>query len=115
MKMEKLLMKMKKIIIVLLLILNFPCFFISFDLAPISDQYNENGELKKNISTSFANLLAFNRVKDNLDFIKNLIVEELMLFNKKYLLKGLICCPFSGHYNTILINHSKDLHLLKKD
>ena len=37
-----------------------------------------------------------------------------MLSNKKYLLKGLICCPFSGCCNTILINLSKDLHLLKK-
>ncbi len=32
----------------------------------------------------------------------------------KYVLKGIIFCPFSGYYNGLIINIEDDSHLLKQ-
>ena len=60
------------------------------------------------------NLISFNRLKNNIELIKNLIVDNFIVYDIKYVLKGIICCPFSGHYNGLIINMEDDSHLLKQ-
>ena len=54
-------------------------------------------------------------MKNNLSIIKNLIVDYFNIYNVKYILSGLICCPTAGHYNSILLNVITDMHFLKRD
>ena len=61
------------------------------------------------------NLLSFNREKNNLSTIKSIIKEEFEIFNTKYLIRGLIYCPFHSHYNGLIINLLEDFHVLKKN
>ena len=60
------------------------------------------------------NLLAFNRLKDNLNVIKNMILDNFMINNNSYCLIGIVCSPYSGHYNELIINMNEDVNLLKK-
>jgi hypothetical protein len=85
---------------------------IGFEFSLPEDLYNENNKLN---SFETLNLLAFNRLKSNIEVIKNIIVNEFIVYNTKYVLKSIICCPFSGHYNCFLINLDEDSHLLKKN
>ena len=85
---------------------------IGFEFSLPEDLYNENNKLN---SLETLNLLAFNRLKSNIEVIKNIIVNEFIVYNTKYVLKSIICCPFSGHYNCFLINLDEDSHLLKKN
>ena len=52
--------------------------------------------------------MAFNRLKSNIEIIKNIIVNEFTVYNTKYILKGIISWPFAGHYNGYLINLDED-------
>ena len=85
---------------------------IGFEFSLPEDLYNENNKLN---SFETSNLLAFNRLKSNIEVIKNIIVNEFIVYNTKYVFKSIICCPFSGHYNCVLINLDEDSHLLKKN
>jgi len=46
--------------------------------------------------------------------IKNLIKENIKINNILYELVGIVCSPYSGHFNGIIINLKEDLHLLNK-
>ena len=63
--------------------------------------YNKDS---KSITLETLNLLAYNRLKSNIEIIKNIIVNEFTVYNTKYILKGFISCHFSGHYKGYLIN-----------
>ena len=90
----------------------YPTFlFISFDFAIGVDHENIYGNSN---SISMQNLLAFNRLKDNLNVIKNMILDNIMINNNSYSLIGIVCSPYSGHYNGIIINMNEDVNLLKK-
>ena len=65
-------------------------------------------------SIEILNLISFNRLKNNIELIKNLIVDNFIVYDIKYVLKGIICYPFSGHYNGLIINMADDSHLLKQ-
>ena len=84
---------------------------VGFEFSLAEDLYNEQHKLN---SLETLNLLSFNRLKNNIELIKNLIINEFTVYNTKYVIKGIICCPFSWHYNGILINLDEDFHLLKK-
>ena len=85
---------------------------IGFEFSLPEDLYNKDNKLN---SLEILNLLSFNRLKGNIEIIKNIIVSDFIVYNTKYVLKGIICCPFSGHYNCYLINLDEDSHLLKKN
>ena len=53
-------------------------------------------------------------MKDNIDIIKNKIVDKFSVYNYTFTLKSIICSPFSGHYSGFLINLEKDETNLKK-
>lgn len=86
--------------------------FIGFDFSIGSDIENIEGEVN---SIDKQNLLSFNRLKDNLDLIKNLILENILIYNTSYNLIGIVSTPYSGHYNGIIINMKDDINLLKKN
>ena len=44
-----------------------------------------------------------------------ILKEEIEVFNTKYSLRGLICCPFSGHYSALIIKLFEDFHVLRKN
>ena len=85
---------------------------IGFEFSLPEDLYNKDNKLN---TLETLNLLAFNRLRSNIEIIKNIIVNEFTVYNTKYILKGIISCPFSGHYNGYLINLDEDSHLLKKN
>ena len=96
-------------------ILNVLCpsfIFIGFEFSLPEDLEDSKGKVN---STEALNLLSFNREKKNLLTIKSIIKEEFEVFNTKYLLRGLICCPFSGHYTGLIIKLFEDFHVLKKN
>ena len=75
-------------------ILNVQCpsfIFIGFVFSLPEDLEDSKGKVN---SVEKLNLLAFNRVKNNLLAIKGIIKEEIEVFNTKYILRGLICCLF---------------------
>ena len=86
--------------------------FIGFDFAIGSDIENIEGKVN---SIEKQNLLSFNRLENNLDLIKNLILENILIYNTSYNLIGIVCTPYSGHYNGIIINMKEDINLLKKN
>ena len=75
------------------------------------DLYNKDKKLN---TLETLNLLAFNRLKSNIEIIKNIIINEFTVYNNKYILKCIISCPLSGHYNGYLINLDEESHLLKR-
>ena len=75
-------------------ILNVQCpsfIFIGFEFSLPEDLEDSKGKVN---SVEKLNLLAFNRVKNNLLTIKGIIKGEIEVFKTKYILRGLICCPF---------------------
>ena len=46
-------------------------------------------------------------MKDNIEIIKDKIVEAFSVYKFKFSLKGIISLPFSGHYCGILTNQNK--------
>ena len=86
--------------------------FIGYEFLSSEDSEDSKGKVN---SSGTINLLSFNREKNNLSTIKSIIKEEFEVFNTKYLLRGLICCPFAGHYNGLIINLLEDFHVLKKN
>ena len=96
-------------------ILNAQCprfIFIGFEFSLPEDLENSKGQVN---SIETLNSLSFNRAKSNLLTIKSIIKEEFEVFNTKYLLRGLICCPYAGHYNGFIIKLFEDFHVLKKN
>ena len=90
----------------------FPMFlFIGFDFSIGADIVNNS-----NITNSLGkqNLLAYNRLKHNLNLIKNLILDKITINNNIYVLKGLVSTPYSGHYNGIITDLNEDIYPLKK-
>ena len=86
--------------------------FIGFEFSLPEDLEDS----KRNVnSIETLNSLSFNREKKNLLTIKRILKEEIEVFNTKYLLRGLICCPFSGHYSALIIKLFEDFHVLKKN
>ena len=73
----------------------------NFRISLPDDLYNKDS---KSITLETLNSLAYNRLKSNIEIIKNIIVNEFTVYNTKYILKGFISCPFSGHYKGYLIN-----------
>ena len=61
------------------------------------------------------NIISFQRLKDNIDIIKNMIEESVNVNNVNYKLDGIIICPYSGHYTAFIINLISDSHLFKKN
>ena len=47
-------------------------------------------------------------MKDNIKIIKDKIVESFSVYKFRFLLKAIICLPFSGHYWWILTNLEKE-------
>ena len=91
--------------------------FIGFELSNENDLYNDGNSNKEenNInSEEKLNLICFNRMKDNIQLIKEKIVENFSVYNYKFSLKAIICSPFSGHYCGMLINLEQDENPLKK-
>ena len=89
-------------------ILNVKCpwfIFIGFEFWLPEDLEVSKGNVK---SDETLNLISFNRVKKNLLTIKGIIKEEIEVFNTKFLLRGLICYPFSGNYTGLIINLFED-------
>ena len=42
-------------------------------------------------------------------------MENILIYNTSYNLIGIVCTPYSGHYNGIIINMKEDINLLKKN
>ena len=61
------------------------------------------------------NILSFDRLKNNIEIIKTLSVNEFTIYNSNYSLKALVYFPFAGHYNGFIINLFQDCYLLKKN
>ena len=85
---------------------------IGFELSLPEDLYNSKNELN---SVEAMNILSFDRLKNNIEIIKTLSVNEFTIYNSNYSLKALVCCPFAGHYNGFIINLFQDCYLLKKN
>ena len=73
--------------------------------------FNENGNAN---SIGFINNLIWNRMKENINTIINLIVDNFVVYNTKFELEGIISNPYSGHYTAFIINLKEDLYLLEK-
>ena len=69
---------------------------IGFEFSLPEDLYNKDNKLN---TLETLNLLAFNRLRSNIEIIKNIIVNEFTVYNTKYILKGIISFLFAGHYN----------------
>ena len=90
----------------------FPMFlFIGFDFE-IGSDIDSNSNITNSLGKQ--NFLAFNRLKNNLDLIKNLILDKIVINNINYILKGIVSTPYAGHYNGIITDLNEDIYLLKK-
>ncbi len=87
-------------------------FFIGFDFSIISDINDKKGMIN---SLEKQNLLAFDRLKNNLGLIKSLIKESININNILYKLLAIVCSPYAGHFNGIIIDLKEDYHLLEKN
>ena len=85
--------------------------FISFYLSSPSDLYKKRGKMN---DLNTLNNLSFQRLKDNIDIIKNLIEEKINVNNVNYNFGGIISCPYSGHYTNFILNLINDSNRLNK-
>ena len=60
------------------------------------------------------NNIIFDRIKENLLDILNIIDDEFNVYYKVYILRGIIYTPFSGHYTAPLVNLNDNYYLLNK-
>jgi hypothetical protein len=60
------------------------------------------------------NILSFDRLKNNIDIIKTLSVNEFTIYNSNYSLKALVCCPFAGHYKWVYNKFIRRLLFVEK-
>ena len=89
-----------------------PPYFLFF-----SFEGNLNDIFEKNlnaISEGAQDLLIFNKLKENIIYIKKMLVQTFNFCDFKYDLHGLICQEYAGHYSAILINLPYDSFLLEK-
>ena len=45
-----------------------------------------------------------NNIKKNISLIKTQIKKTFLFKNELYFLSGIICCPYKGHYTSIIVN-----------
>ena len=76
---------------------------------------NEDFEVyEEAISDQKQDLLIYNKIKNNLFYINNILVDNFTFCDNSYKLRGLICQPYAGHYSTILINIPMNSFLIEK-
>ena len=79
------------------------------------DNLNEDFELNKEaISEAKHDLLIYNKLKNNINYIKKLLVDNFIFCDSSYQIRGLICQEYAGHYSAILINLQTNYFLLEK-
>ena len=87
--------------------------FVSFE-----DNLNENFEeyMKNNVKISEENLnsLLYDKLKNNLNYIKIILTDEFVYLDNKYILRGLILMPSNDHYTALLINVKNEQFLIEK-
>ena len=85
--------------------------FSTFD-----DNLNEEFKSLKNINISISehDLLMFNKIKNNLNYIYYILDNEFEIFGSKYEIRGIITQPYAGHYNSIIINVKELAFLIDK-
>ena len=84
--------------------------FFSFE-----DNLNKDFELNKEaISEAKHDLLIYNKLKNNINYIKKLLVDNFIFCDSSYQIRGLICQEYAGHYSAILINLQTNYFLLEK-
>ena len=102
---------------------NYPKYFKNFqNIVPpmflffsFEDNLNEDFELNKEaISEAKHDLLIYNKLKNNISYIKKLLVDNFIFCDNSYQIRGLICQEYAGHYSAILINLQTNYFLLEK-
>ena len=74
--------------------------FFSFE-----DNLNEDFELNKEaIREAKQDLLIYNKIKNNIHYIKKLLVDNFIFCDTSYQIRGLIYQEYAGHYSPILKN-----------
>lgn len=58
--------------------------------------------------------MVFDRYKLHIKQIKARLVNDFEVANKKYILKGIITCPTTGHFTGILIKVKDDNEFMTK-
>ena len=84
---------------------------IGFEFSLPEDLYNSRNELN---SVEAMNILSFDRLKNNIDIIKTLSVNEFTIYNSNYSLKALVCCHFVGHYKWVYNKFIRRLLFVEK-
>ena len=84
--------------------------FISFE-DNLNDIFENNDVI---INENSNDLILYNKIKENLNYIKNILVDSFSFCDKVYNLKGLICQEYAGHYSAILINVNDNSFLIDK-
>ena len=59
----------------------------------------------------FDNVL--NKIRKNISLIKTQIKNSIIFKNELYLLASIICCPYNGHYISIIVNLRENMAGLK--
>ena len=78
-------------------------------------EINEDFELyKEAISEAKHDVLIYDKIKSNLDYIKKTLVVSFIFCDCSYKFRGLICQEYAGHYSAILINLEINYFLLEK-
>ena len=60
------------------------------------------------------NSLLFNKLRENIDYIKKIIVEEFKYYNIIYRLRGIISMPSNDHYTATLVNIQTESFSIEK-
>jgi len=83
----------------------------------LEDNLNEEFTSLKNtnISINAHDVLMFQKIKKNLNYIEYILVNELEIFGCKYEIRGIITQPYAGHYNAIIINVKEPNFLIDKE
>ena len=84
--------------------------FFSFE-----ENLNEDFEFyNEAISEEKQDVLIYNKIKNNLFYINNMLVDTFKFCDTSYQLRGLICQEYAGHYSAILINVQMTSFLIEK-
>ena len=81
------------------------------------DNLNEEFTSLKNtnILINAHDVLMFQKIKKNLNYIEYILVNEFEIFGCKYEIRGIITQPYAGHYNAIIINVKEPTFLIDKE
>ena len=60
------------------------------------------------------NSLLFNKLRENIDYIRKIIVEEFKYYNIIYRLRGIISMPSNDHYTATLVNIQTESFSIEK-